>query len=399
MTEAGAYKLDPDAVRRRASSIPGCREVLSSIPSQVSFLTGVESREIDHLARVTVFCESATVGIGRVLGGQVRQVFRRNVTQLDVVERLLRQPPALATIDASLIGLTDEEEDEGQLPKEMTLQSEIELAEVGMAILQGEKEKLENHLTAIQPLPAPQAPATPESSSDTASLAKDESWSSLNEGMEFQFSLSASAMKHVDQCLRDIQKMGKLVRSVATNGNGTVFLYGNGGVAYTPNIPRNLHQRFSQLRNSRMASRPSYVALGTRDRYFCAFHDGSFTCKGPKGLDKELKKLSKPPQSVAFGPTWDTFFIVFHNGSWKFQGRSIPEQLEERLKARQDRPDLLCVHLGPHGEWFLKARNGRMWWGGVGEETDQAILDLLEAGHSLNVMDFGADHSYFVSYD
>lgn len=421
MSDSSRWKLDPDAVRRRAEGVPFCREVPCSgaaanapaggaaaatksqiMRHQLSFLVGLVpgeasgksvSRNVGNLARVTVFADTGTVGIARALHGEVRQVFRRNINTLDAVERILRQPPPLTVIDKTVVGLADDDMNSDQdgnsktkdvrLMQTMILKTEIELADVGLAILQGEKERLENHLSSVKPLsagtnhfqgrgvggggrPTSEGQNNQRSVAGTAGTGEDSFTStSIQPGMEFQFSLPAQAMKHVDQCLNDINKMGKLVRGVATNGRGTVFLYGNGGVAYTPNIPRHLHQKLSQLRNSRMASRPSYVALGTRDRYFVTFHDGSFSCKGPKGLDRELRKLTKPPLSVSFGNSWDSFFIVFHDGSWKFQGRTIPDELEEKLAAREDRPDLICCHLGPSGEWFLKARNGRCWWGGI----------------------------------
>lgn len=194
--------------------------------------------------------------------------------------------------------------------------------------------------------------------------------------------------------------MGKYIRGVATNGKGTVFLYGHGGVAYTPHIPRPLYNKLSQLRSSAAHARPNYVALGTRDRFFCSFQDGSQAFKGPARLENELKKLSKPPLSLAFGSTWDTFFLVLHNGSFKYQGRGIPAGLERKLSERGDRSDLLCVTLGPDGEsWFLKAQNGRMYWGGTCDELDDNIQELLSRGNCLNFLDFGEDGSYFVSYD
>jgi len=402
-------KLDVNAVRRRAAGVVGCKEVPSSGADAaaaafgsssnsssnggneenaaqqhvVSFLVGLpgerqqqrqqqfvvgadhddgDGDDGDHLARVTVFGATGTVAVARVLNGEIRTAFRRNVSTLDSVERLLRYPPQLARVDKSVVGLTDVDEEEKDvaakkqraraLPRTRMLRTEIELADVGLAILQAEKEKLESHLEAAeedhkrqqqqqqktnkknkeQIPPVPIQSASESMSSSTADsrkglkLVTDESQSSsssyhsdnkrkdgggedsfsstIHPGMEFQFSLPPQPMKHVDQCLGDINRMNKLVRSVATNGRGTVFLYGNGGVAYTPNIPRPLHHKLSQLRNSRMASRPSYVALGTRDRYFVTFHDGSFSCKGPKGLDRELKRLSKPPRSVSFGSSW-----------------------------------------------------------------------------------------------
>lgn len=242
-------------------------------------------------------------------------------------------------------------------------------------------------------------------------------------GMEFQFSLSASSMKHVDQCMSDITGMNKLIRGVATSGRGTVFLYGNGGVAYTPNIPRPLHHKLSQLRsNTKMSSRPSYVSLGSKDRFYCAFHDGTYCLKGPKSLEKELKRCfaasvsassssvpsmlqpslqqqsqSQMPVSVAFGATWESWFVVFPDGSWKFQGK-IPNDLSHKLASRKDRGDLVRVTLGPSGEWFVKARNGRMWWGGLTDAADASIQALLK-DHELCFLDFGEDGSYFVSYD
>jgi hypothetical protein len=57
------------------------------------------------------------------------------------------------------------------------------------------------------------------------------------------------------------------------------------------------------------------------------------------------------------------------------------------------------MYLGPSGEWFLRARNGRLWWGGTSEEMDNSIQELLDAGHYLNFLDFGEEGSYFISYD
>jgi hypothetical protein len=509
-----------------------------------------------ELARVTIFLDTGTVCTSRVapFDSKVRHVFRRNVTTLDAIERLLKYPPSLTPIDHTIVGLNDdenddddedesEEEDDDDVENDenqhgavmvkdpiRVLRAELELADVGVAILEGEKAKLEHHLqslveqqqqqqpaatkqleaapyqtqpnptppfgaatltppkatptptTAVQvaaaaavgtsavkakavppsamiaqqkdpssalvggaagpapkpPPPAatlgwnpqPRVPAHPpaqqlQPSSPAASIASSSNANNVavvtkDIGMEFQFSLSASSMKHVDQCMSDITGMNKLIRGVATSGRGTVFLYGNGGVAYTPNIPRPLHHKLSQLRsNTKMSSRPSYVSLGSKDRFYCAFHDGTYCLKGPKSLEKELKRcfaasvsavaavppmlqphvppLSHMPVSVAFGSTWESWFVVFSDGSWKFQGK-IPNDLSHKLASRKDRGDLVRVTLGPSGEWFVKARNGRMWWGGLTDAADASIQRLLK-DHELCFLDFGEDGSYFVSYD
>ncbi|GAX28632.1 hypothetical protein FisN_1Hh577 [Fistulifera solaris] len=376
-------KLNPEAVRRRGNDMPNCVEIpVRGEPEIVSFLVNQE-------ARVTIYCETGTISIGRIAPWEtkptIRHIFRRNISQLDVVERFLRNPPQLTSIDSSLVIQPDgdQENENENIQRVKTLQSNLELMDVGIAILEGERDKLKDHVQHLQPI---------EPSKNNANNGA--------EGMEFQFSLPAEPMKHVDQCLRDISAMGRLVKSVSTNGKGTVFLYGNGGVAYTPSIPRPLYHKLSQLRKTKnRESRPSYVALSTRDRFFVSFHDGTFAFKGPKGLEKELRKAKQPPASVAFGTTYDTFFVVFKDGSWKYEGRGIPEELQLKLEDRQERADLKCVNLGPAGEWFLRAKNGRMWWGGISEEMDQSIQMLLDDGHCLSFLDFGETGSYFISYD
>jgi hypothetical protein len=401
MPSQGSLMLNPAAVRERSLSISGCREVFSEGEHVISFILGLSQEDAQNLARVNVFVNTGTLSTSRILNGKIRQTFRRNVTSLDVVARLLKHPEKWIAIDESLIGVTDDVPN--QLTSPRTFQKELELAEVGYYILQAEKEKLEQHLDAIAELnPAVAITKKKQKESDALNSTSDHSSSSesSHEGMEFQFSLPNDVMPQVDQCLRDIQKMKKVVKGVATNGKGTVFLYGNGGVAYTPSIPKALYQKLKQLRNSKLLARPSYIAVGTRERYFVAINDGTADWKGPKALDKLLKKCikeKKTPRSVAFGGSYDTFFVVFNDGSWQYQGRGIPESLEEKLEERDCRDDLVAVNLGPEGEWFLKAKNGRIWWSGVSDSLDKEISHILNSGRYLHTVDFGESGSYFMS--
>jgi hypothetical protein len=112
-----------------------------------------------------------------------------------------------------------------------------------------------------------------------------------------------------------------------------------------------------------------------------------------------LKKLTTPPLSVAFGSSYDAFFIVFHDGTYKYQGRGIPSELVAKLSAQKESALLSVVHLGPSGEWFLRSQDGRVGWGGVSDEMHEAIQELLDDEHSIKFLDFGDNGSYFVSYD
>ena len=97
-SSAGAIKLNPTAVRERAKSVPGCKEVLADGPTVLSFIVGMrnnsslssssnkknrrqqqEQPRAKDLARVNIWTDSGTVGTSRVIDGKVRQSFRRNV--------------------------------------------------------------------------------------------------------------------------------------------------------------------------------------------------------------------------------------------------------------------------------------------------------------------------------
>jgi hypothetical protein len=101
------------------------------------------------------------------------------------------------------------------------------------------------------------------------------------------------------------------------------------------------------------------------------------------------KKIQKPPLSVAFGNSWDTFFIVLADGSLEVSRSSIPAGLERKLSEREDRPDLVCVTLEFDGEGLVhERRQGQMWWGGISDELDENIRELLTTGQFLEFPGF-----------
>ena len=74
-------------------------------------------------------------------------------------------------------------------------------------------------------------------------------------------------------------------------------------------------------------------------------------------------------------------------------------ELEEKLSASKERTELSCINIGPSGEWFMRSQDGRVAWGDISEEMDEASQELLDEGHVVNFLDFGENGSYFVSYD
>ena len=63
------YKLNPTAVRERAKSVTGCREIGEQVgDSVISFLVGLDQPgNASALARINIFYVSGTIGTSRVL--------------------------------------------------------------------------------------------------------------------------------------------------------------------------------------------------------------------------------------------------------------------------------------------------------------------------------------------
>ena len=183
----------------------------------------------------------------------------------------------------------------------------------------------------------------------------------------------------------------KTVVSMACGGMCTVLLYEHGTWAFSSGLPKLLHNKL----NGRQKSLPSpvYVSIGSQDRYYIKFADGKSEWVGCDGFTKALKKSNRTVKSVAFGETWESYFIVYTDGGW--QHSNVPYSLEDLIKRRRNVADLTCVSLGPDGEYYVSARNGRAWWGGMNENnmaTARAYKDRLK------FMDFGDNGSFFIRY-
>ncbi|KAJ1476599.1 hypothetical protein T484DRAFT_1965386 [Baffinella frigidus] len=184
---------------------------------------------------------------------------------------------------------------------------------------------------------------------------------------------------------------------IATDGNATITIYEHAAWAWTPGLPTALHNKLTGRQKT--LPRPTIVALGSESRYYIAFADGQAVWHGPGEmasvlLDVALTSLHGGVRSVAFGEGFDTFFLVFNDGWWHAPG--MPAGLGRLMESRKCRPDLKCVSLGPNGEWFLEAQNGRSWWGGVPEDFADFIANVKDR---ITFIDFGARESYLIRYN
>merc|ERR1712151_1182239 len=216
----------------------------------------------------------------------------------------------------------------------------------------------------------------------------DDYLSVVQQGKNFAYSLPDDTVAKVDEyldCWED-------VKCVATNGQGTVVLYESGEWKFTQGVPRFLRNKL--LNRQPTLPSPIYVSIGCENQYFISFSDGNFEWMGCDTMRDILMKSKRDVCAITFGSNYDSFFIVYDDGSWQYHGL-IPNGLENKLKERGERGDLTCVSLGPRGEWFLAAGNGRRWWGGISEELNNAIAPIKDR---ISFMDFGVDGSFMVRY-
>ena len=196
--------------------------------------------------------------------------------------------------------------------------------------------------------------------------------------------------------------------AIPTNGDGCVVLRHDGSFNLVGEISKPMYKALF----CKKSAHPEYIAMGTNDRFFIRFDDGTHSCVGPTQLKSFLKaknssrfRTVKQKQkkgdvdpmgvsSIAFGKGFEDFFMVRNDGSWECIG-DMPSGLDKLLEDRRFKADLEWVSLGPNNEWCLKAKNGRIWWGGVSEEVDDHFSTIaIEDG--LTFIDFGENDSFFL---
>ena len=120
------------------------------------------------------------------------------------------------------------------------------------------------------------------------------------------------------------------------------MLYEDGDSSYTSGIPTGL---FNKLHNRPShASAPKYVALGSQGRYYVKFASGKSQWVGPEEMGETLQESNRKVRIVTFGEDWGTYFIVFEDGGWHYDG-NIPDGLSNLLKQRDHSRDLHLVSL------------------------------------------------------
>lgn len=217
---------------------------------------------------------------------------------------------------------------------------------------------------------------------------------------------------YISFCVHEAEKVRKYfnenVISLACGGKSSIFLYENGEWAFTPGLPDGLLHTLTMRQGESKMAPPTYVALGSRNRYFIKFEDGTSSCVGCDDMVNFLKlqKSARGVKSVAFGEDWDSYFVVFEDGGWKYN--NIPYSLEILMKRiehsianRQELDKLDLVTLGGEGQYFVRAKTWsdidyQYWFGGL--TTQRVISDATLFKDRIQFVDFGYDGTYIMRY-
>lgn len=142
------------------------------------------------------------------------------------------------------------------------------------------------------------------------------------------------------------------------------------------NIPKSLK---ATLRNREYElPQPIYGSLGSGGRYFIKFENGAFEWVGSKNFSKLIKKFPAISK-VSFGTDWDSFHILFNDGTQAWN--NLPSQLEKILEKRKDdQPDVCEVSLAPDNPSFFHLTFSDGSWRSHG--VPQIMEKQLYYGHN-----------------
>jgi len=433
-------QLSPLLVREIASTISGCHEIKSKSLNILSFMISpLDNKGRREPARIQVYCTTGTVGVCRVLNKQVRQLFKQKCN-LKTVEKLLREPPELTPIDPEVVFHSNEDTAGCQImpyacgamkdmePAETGIKSisptlkvdllrDAERMDIALTILAGENQSIVSHLTSLrrtlrekETLRRKQMGMSRRKENmnrkhfgstavgrkrkvgyvgNNTKNIKNIQTINHKKDNQIAYSLPLNNIEEVKTCLQGASK-GEILSCVATNGLQSAFLYKSGKWAATGKILKEKLKKHKKVR---------YISLGTGGRYFITLKSGRIIWDGPNSMKKYLEG-NLGIRCVAFGSNKGTFFVVYSDGSWKFEGSEIPSGLKSFLRSKGDCHGVECVALGPSGEWFLQSESGDMCWGGVSETIENHFdTSIGKDRKTPHFVDFGKHGAFVIIYE
>lgn len=174
----------------------------------------------------------------------------------------------------------------------------------------------------------------------------------------------------------------------------TAMLYDDGDHAWTSGMPQLLYNKLNG-RGRRKHPFPTYLAMGTKQRYYLKFADGSSEWAGNRsdGMDTDLNDNEYGDVTcVAFGTNPHSYFILRTGGS---QWCGLPDGMENAVFSNKyKKKDIASVALGPDNEWWVMWTDGTMKWNNTSDKFSSAVR-----GKDVKQVLFGPNATYFIRYN
>ena len=143
-----------------------------------------------------------------------------------------------------------------------------------------------------------------------------------------------------------------------------------------------------------LASRPTYVSMGTQGRSYIKFADGKSEWVGPEEMSGSLHESSSSSVvSVAFGGEVEDYAIVWDCGDCTYSG--VPKDVHSFIRSN-GHERVQSLSLGPNGSYWLEMSH-HTWWSG----SAQFIKDMKKIerrGGTAKFVDFGANNTHIIRY-
>ena len=173
-----------------------------------------------------------------------------------------------------------------------------------------------------------------------------------------------------------------------------MMIYESGESAWSSGLPKGLHNKLNGRQRSLPA--PTYIAMGTKGRYYLQFACGEVIWGGDFGdheFDASVRRMNDVV-CVAFGEYATSWFIVQSGGGYSYQG--IPTALCDAVKKNEHKT-IEHVSLGPKGEWWIRWEDGGSSASGMSDKCSKA-WDKIANNFNIKRVLYGPDDDWFIRY-
>ena len=402
-TNGARVPWDPSAVRRIADGIPNLFQIGHSTENEVISFRNNKG------VRINVYYATRTIGtaMDHPIGGKT-QMFRRHCTT-DDLRKMLEHPKAhigrgYQSSLSKRARLT--ETGGGQSPAAPTeqeaLRTSLQAFEEEIALLNRRRLQVLKDIKETEMMESDESRRYVEKAFalQESANAEGNDGAELNNGGEVVDEEVTAAMleqqKRGDQIASSIYFSAEIelegtAKLIALCGEATLMLDEHLEARRTRCLPNDI---FWLLQSSEEGDpRPVYVSLGTDDRYFIKFDNGSTQWSEGKCDDfDDIIFADEDVKFVAFGQSWDSYIVVTENDThWN----NVPNQIAKILRGT--RP-IQSISLGPSGEYFVAWEDGGFKGGGWSNQLNNKLGELKRDGWHVRDIRFGAIDTYVVRY-